>query len=201
MGWKTWTCHYDSSKASLIILSEQEKSIQHAACLEVWWVHRRCKQPINHYSGPASLTAANLVLLCKCICLHLIAAASSIWVDQKYTFEWLFWGCFRPLVNNVRNNLIKLHTNTLNYEDLADTEIPVSAQAENNTQSFWWISENIILRAKDFKNRTVEPLFRAGWFVYDGSDICMADSDAAETFSAVHDKLHLLIQPDSSPTS
>lgn len=54
---------------------------------------------------------------------------------------------------------------------------------------------------RTFKNRTVESFFRAEWFAYDDTDICMVDSDTAETFSAVHDKLHLLIQPDSSPTS
>lgn len=49
---------------------------------------------------------------------------------------------------------------------------------------------------RTFKNRS--PFFRAA---YDDSDICMVDSDAAETFSAAHDKLHLLIQADSSQTS
>lgn len=33
------------------------------------------------------------------------------------------------------------------------------------------------------------------------SDICMVESDAAETLSAEHDKLHLQIQPDSSSTN
>ncbi len=44
-------------------------------------------------------------------------------------------------------------------------------------------------------------LFRAERFTYNDSDIYMVDSDAAETFSAVDDKLHLLIQSDSSATS
>lgn len=54
---------------------------------------------------------------------------------------------------------------------------------------------------RTFKNRIVESFFRAERFTYDGSDICMVVSDTAETSSAVHDKLHLLIQPDSSLTS
>lgn len=32
-------------------------------------------------------------------------------------------------------------------------------------------------------------------------EICMADLVSADTFTVVDDKLHLLIQPDSSPTS
>lgn len=35
---------------------------------------------------------------------------------------------------------------------------------------------------------------------YIDSDICMVDSDTAESFSELDDKLHLLIQPDSSLT-
>lgn len=54
---------------------------------------------------------------------------------------------------------------------------------------------------RTFKNRIVESFFSAEWFAHDGSDIYMVVSDSAETTSAVHDKLHLLIQPDSSLTS
>lgn len=38
-------------------------------------------------------------------------------------------------------------------------------------------------------------------FLNNDSDIYTTDSDTTETFSAVCDKLHLLIQPVSSPTS
>lgn len=49
-----------------------------------------------------------------------------------------------------------------------------------------------------FKNRTAGAFFSVECFAYFDSDICMVDSCTAQTFSAVHDKLHILIQSDSS---
>lgn len=42
---------------------------------------------------------------------------------------------------------------------------------------------------------------KRGRFPHKDSEICVADLHSAATFTAVDDKHHLLIQPDSSPTS
>lgn len=156
---------------------------------------------------------ANLILLCKCI-FFLIAAPSSHWADQNTNITdclHRFW----PFMN-FRVNLVKLQRWKSNYENsvntLASNTFPMgcsertrltfnSYNGQCTDTTFDRFLKTLSFTPRTFKNRNVVSFFRVGRFAYDGCDICMVESDTAESFSAVHDKLHLLIQPDSSSTS
>lgn len=142
----------------------------------------------------------NLFFLCKCICLCLIAARKAAWVDQNTNLSNRL-GCLWPLVN-FEANPVKLAANKSRFGNCRRSKHPAqrrvlhSEACESNPSS----SSHSLL-----KNKTAESLFvcfsELGRFPHQDIEICMADSDTADTFTAVDDKLHLLIQADSSPTS
>lgn len=130
MGWKISNCYYAPLKASTIMRFMREKLVQPQ---QHWpWSYsvygwRRgsftggASSPLTRRAAQPQKETANLVFLCKCICLCLIAAKSSLWGDQNTDLSNCL-GCCWPLVN-FKVNLVQLLTNKLNFENVI---IPVS---------------------------------------------------------------------------
>lgn len=210
MGWKIDNCNCVSSEASIITLVCARQAhlarVQLTLTLQCVWGSRhgrftgRVSSPLTTRAAEPCSRQIIVFFLCKCIRLGLIAASKAAWVDQNTNLSNCL-GCCWPLVN-FEVNPVKLAAHKSRFGNCRRSKHPAQSRVlhsqackSNRSSSSHWL----------LKNKTGESFFvcfsELGRFPHQDSEICMADSDTADTFTAVDDKLHLLIQADSSPTS